>query len=830
MKIQKLEIKNIRGIPELVIEPRGKSFAVYGSNGSGKSALIDALDFLLTGNINRLSGEGTEGISLKAHGPHINKIKQLEDVEVIADITLPGVKEVITISRIMTQPNTLVYDEKFKENLSPVLELLTRGQYVFTRREILKLITSRAKTRADEITRILKLDEVEEIRSVSVNISNESKKDLRTAEQNLNASRNSILQITGLTTYKEDEVLMFVNDQRILLGVSKINKLSSELIKSGIQLIKKNEKSIDYNALGERTKELLELIKQENFGEVRNAIETLDGILFAIKADAEAVWNTKRYSFTENGLNLIRDTEECPLCDIRWEEGELKKYLQGRLDNEKDRQNKINTNCAILISISSNINLKITQIQQLILPVLISKEVLNNLSIQQYLADLMKWSKELVRLSHSLNKPLEIYYEVGYVQDEVKRLFTPPNIEKTLTDLTDEIKVFFPEATPEQGAWEKLIRIEERLKALEESQISYINSVAFNEHADTFEKVFLESRDQVLNTLYSSVKDRFVSLYKELHNPDEDHFGATFEPQKAGLQFQVDFYGKGYNPPHALHSEGHQDSMGICLFLALSEHLNSGLIDILILDDVVMSVDSGHRKAFCSVLKNNFPNRQFIITTHDTTWANQLRSEGVIQTKQMLMFYNWNVDTGPIINYEVDMWVRIGKDIENDNIPEAAAKLRRGLEEFSRYMCHNLRAPVPYTLGDGGTIGDFMPAAIGQYMRFIRQAKKSAQTWHQQNVIESLTIIESTAKQIIQRTKVEEWAINAAVHYNEWAKFSKNDFGPVFEAFRDLCNVLFICPNPECGSVIKAVYEGSPTAVGMRCSCGSINWNLKDKT
>jgi len=69
MKILKLEIKNVRGIPDLTIEPNGKSFVVYGPNGSGKSAVVDALDFLLTGKIARLIGEGTEGISLKEHGP-----------------------------------------------------------------------------------------------------------------------------------------------------------------------------------------------------------------------------------------------------------------------------------------------------------------------------------------------------------------------------------------------------------------------------------------------------------------------------------------------------------------------------------------------------------------------------------------------------------------------------------------------------------------------------------------------------------------------------------------------------------------------------------------
>ena len=57
------------------------------------------------------------------------------------------------------------------------------------------------------------------------------------------------------------------------------------------------------------------------------------------------------------------------------------------------------------------------------------------------------------------------------------------------------------------------------------------------------------------------------------------------------LNLEVGFYGRGTFPPHAFHSEGHQDSMGLCLYLALAERLTEGLIDLIILDDVVMSVD-----------------------------------------------------------------------------------------------------------------------------------------------------------------------------------------------------------------------------------------------
>ena len=73
---------------------------------------------------------------------------------------------------------------------------------------------------------------------------------------------------------------------------------------------------------------------------------------------------------------------------------------------------------------------------------------------------------------------------------------------------------------------------------------------------------FEESRDAVLGGLFETIKDRFVCLYRLMHKDDEGAFDAILQLDGAGLDFRVDFYGRGEHPPHALHSEGHQDSMG----------------------------------------------------------------------------------------------------------------------------------------------------------------------------------------------------------------------------------------------------------------------------
>jgi hypothetical protein len=228
------------------------------------------------------------------------------------------------------------------------------------------------------------------------------------------------------------------------------------------------------------------------------------------------------------------------------------------------------------------------------------------------------------------------------------------------------------------------------------------------------------------------------------------------------------------------------------------------------------------------VLASNFPNKQFIITTHDTTWANQLRGEGLVNRKQMLKFSDWSVDSGPRVHYAADMWSRIDEDLAKNDISAASAKLRNGLEEYTRFVCHNLRAKVPYTLDDGGNLGDFLPAAISTHNDLLSKAKEAANSWNQRDVVKALNQRSEKANEIITRALGEQRSINITVHFNDWANFSKEDFEPVVTAFRELCDSVFACDNEGCDAVLKVTFDGAKI-VGVRCKCGTVNWNLKKK-
>jgi hypothetical protein len=379
-----------------------------------------------------------------------------------------------------------------------------------------------------------------------------------------------------------------------------------------------------------------------------------------------------------------------------------------------------------------------------------------------------------------------------------------------------------PKTTPEQDAWVLLIQLEVGIRNLEDALASEKKVELFYRRAVFLHDKYIETRDAELDSLYGSIESRFIQLYSYMHRPDEPNFSAELRPKEAALNLEVDFYGRGKQPPNAMHSEGHQDSMGICLWLALSEHLTQGVIDLLILDDVVMSVDVDHRRQICELLINEFNDKQFFIATHDRNWVSMLNYSSLVRAKRTYELYNWKIDSGPLLNDQTEIWTGVENDIQRGDIPSAAQKLRRGSEDYFRIVCDALAAKVVFKESMKWELGDTMPSAYSRLGELMAEGKKAANSWGQKDIVDMIDEWDSCRKTIFGRTKAEYWMINESVHYNNWGDLSPSDFKPVVEAFHDLFD-LFRCS--KCEGMLRISYQNK-TPKEVRCSCGEFGWNL----
>ena len=817
MKILELEIEHVRGIKgKMSLKPNGKNVAVHGPNGSGKSGVVDALDFLMTGDISRLTGKGTKGITLKDYGKHIDS--KPEDAIVTAKISIKGISDPITLQRKMSEPKNLIVNPDVNEQLlQEALEIAQRGQHVLSRAEILKYITAESGARSGEIQAVLNLKAVEDLRKTFVTIKREADKNVQSERMTFERSKAAIIPIIGIDNFSDIEVLNKINENRSVLNGDPLNKLDPQSLQNSVSPVPDSKiKTVNPEIL-KRTISQAERIITENATDIYEKDKELIQTFHILKENETLKKDLSNKRLIDLGISLIDETGECPLCLTVWKSEELSALLLQR----KSRAGEAAEIASKIKRLSNEIDQDISILHGCLQTIQSSCEQLGE---KEIVTNLEPWTRSLENCRKNLRNVLEYYPPAQPVFEEIRKLSAPEKNEhffEPIRTAANRIREF----TPEQQAWNILTELKPTLQRYLDDEKRLKKEERYSEKARILEKAYTQTKDKILQDLYDSVNQDFTTYYKDLHGEDEKHFFSELKPEGPHLDFKVDFYGRGPHNPRALHSEGHQDSMGLCLYLALNKKISEEKVKLVILDDVVMSIDNNHRRGICRLLKQHFPDTQFVITTHNSTWARQLNTDGVVKKSNSFHFKGWSIDTGPSYGEDGDVWKNIQKKLQNDAVSSAAHLLREHCEFFYENVCDSLKGKVSYRSDGRWEFGDYLNGAKSSYKSFLKTAKKSAKSWEKEDKVNEYEQIETQANEIIKRTQMEHWGINENVHYNKWKDFTKEDFLPVAEAFQDLEN-LFNCP--ECQGIISVNTVGiTPTSI--KCPCGNISWNLEMK-
>ena len=811
IKLESAHIEEVRGIRKLHIDFGKKTFAMSGPNGSGKSGVIDAIEFGLTGQISRLTGRGTKGLSVSEHGPHVDKIKFPGAAFVELRVFLSGIGKSATITRKVSspkKPKIVPDDDDVKAALA---EIADHPEITLSRREILRFILVEPTKRSEEIQSILKLDEIREARGAFNSAQNKLQTAHRTSTAQVKSARDALQLHLQIPTLLSEDLLETVNKRRKVLGLPEIagltadTKLDAELSATG-KVSEFNKKSAlgDINALSEAAKGFPDLAKKEAAAVVADLVK--------LEADPALLAALQKRSFIEKGLDLV-DGPDCPLCDNPWDdEQHLRDHLKEKLD-KSEKARKIQQS---LITNGTSIAQGAIRVTGILTPV---QKVAETHEDAAFAHLLINWKADLDALKSSL---VTVDGLTG-LKDRLSSgwLEMPPAFVKDLKTLREKI-----EARPDQTATHDAqtflttaqIRLGDYREAMRRSKAA---EIAWNAAKNSY-AAYCSVLEEELNTLYDEVQEDFSTFYRAINEDDESKFTAKLTPSEGKLDFDVNFYERGLFPPGAYHSEGHQDSMGVCLYLALMKRLFGDQFTFALLDDVVMSVDSGHRYQFCKLLKAHFPQTQFIITTHDRLWAEQMKSAGLITSKTSIAFHSWTIDTGPLVEASQEIWDEIAAALRKGKVEVAAAGLRHHLEYVSRHLADHLGA-TPHFRADGNyELGDLLPAVLGRMKEMYGKAAASAQSWRNDVEMEAVTQRKAALSTAAGTSNVEQWAVNKAVHYNEWANFGKKDFEPVVAAFKALL-VCFRCET--CESWLHVTPRGTPES--LRCNCNATSFNLR---
>lgn len=136
------------------------------------------------------------------------------------------------------------------------------------------------------------------------------------------------------------------------------------------------------------------------------------------------------------------------------------------------------------------------------------------------------------------------------------------------------------------------------------------------------------SRKEFIDNELQSISGEVEAMYNKIH-PNEGLGGVklflnrTFQ---SSLSLTANFHSVTDIAPQSVYSESHLDTLGICIFIALAKKESNKDV-ILVLDDVVMSVDEKHLDRIIDLIHEESPNfAHVIVSTHYRPWRERYRN------------------------------------------------------------------------------------------------------------------------------------------------------------------------------------------------------------
>lgn len=333
IQIEEIEIVEFRGIRHLKRSLGRRSFGIAGPNGTGKSGIVDAIEFALTGNITRLGGAGTAELSVKAHAPHVDASKKPETALVRLQVYAPALKKSFMIERSVKNPGAAVLKPSSAETRALLAQLETHPEFALSRREIIKYILVPAGKRSQYVQELLRLDQLEKLRVSLQRVANDAKRHHGRAEVEDRRTKSDFFHHLGIATPNKTDLLASVNARRAVLKLDPVADLAPEnALKVGINPDAEHEASQPFSKLGAKN-DLASFLKRLAVSQeitITGAKSDAVGALAQLTDDPALLRGVKQRALVERGLELV-EGDACPLCDGPWEMAVLATHLQEKI-------------------------------------------------------------------------------------------------------------------------------------------------------------------------------------------------------------------------------------------------------------------------------------------------------------------------------------------------------------------------------------------------------------------------------------------------------------------------------------------------------------------
>lgn len=228
-------------------------------------------------------------------------------------------------------------------------------------------------------------------------------------------------------------------------------------------------------------------------------------------------------------------------------------------------------------------------------------------------------------------------------------------------------------------------------------------------------EIVADERRKFTDEVLSKIAGEVGRIYEMVH-PGEglNKISLELDPNKrTSLEIGTNFCGQEGAPPQAYFSDSHLDTLGLCVFLALAA-LDGPENTILVLDDILASVDEPHVERLIEMLYDEVVKfRHCVITTHYRPWKQKLRWGWLKNGQcQFIELTKWTDKNGLTLIRSVPDAERLRLLLaETPSDPQlVCAKAGVILEAALDFLTQLYECPVKRKAGGLYTLGDLLPS------------------------------------------------------------------------------------------------------------------------
>lgn len=705
MKMCSITIENLRGIKHKLVLPfvNGKtptSLIIYGKNGTGKSSIVDAWEWMYSNKIQHLAREG----SGERDYPH----KNIDDndssyIEIVFDdartyrleynnskITKPIIKgSWSALSDIIPYPCHLRYSDLqqfvYKTKAEKYEYLATYLGYEDALR-----IQEQLKKYASELT--------SKIEHENIKITSDKSK------------LSKILDINDELT--EENVMKYINS---ICNKYKIPNKTD--IHSSHQILTEMKSRIDNNPINIEISLWKDIEKQlQDIYSIKNIIVDVDN-LNAIFKEIEAKNNkndTLRLDLYGNALEIMKNNHAkstCPLCDQNYE-GDLVEYI----NSKRKILESIKKNIDMFRKQEKNLKASISELQHCISNMLKIMQDVSIKEIHMLFETIENLNRKLPDFLTKLEKTVDKFEEIHdddtiffisnltdgrdvflkFISTNIDRLSKDTFIDTLMTDFSNTRKL--------------LEDYEVYLHDINRNSVLVETFEVLNDMINSYSEWLQHRIEKTFKDISSNIIE-FFNILEDNHQYIKEPKIILLEDKNKAVELEIEFAGTTLSPAYRVLSESQVNSFGLAIFLAAIKLFNHEL-RFIILDDIVNSFDAFKRPRVIDLLKQHFADYQFLILTHDSIWKEYIYKSFPKWNK--MKFYGWEYENGPRVEVDRGILESIEIHLNSDNGKEAGYLLGLYLEWTLQLLNQNIQSQIHFKINNEYTLSELLDSFIAR--------------------------------------------------------------------------------------------------------------------